>query len=267
MKCAIILTVISVTFAASVPEPTQQRIIGGSATTISKYPFAAHFQRLSNSFVWRPHCGGSLLNNTVVLSAAHCFDAGLSASRYRVRLGSSSSISGGTLFSVASYLNHPEYNELDKDVAIVRLATPAVYSDVIKAARIPSNSFPIADDTKLTVIGWGALYVGGPAAEILQEVQVNKINQKICAERYRLLNEQRPPWFQLPDVTDNMFCSGILDVGGKDGCQGDSGGPVIIDNDIVVGITSWGEGCAEALYPGVNADVRAVSDWIVANAN
>ncbi|CAG9129026.1 unnamed protein product [Plutella xylostella] len=223
MKCAIILTVISVAVAASVPEPTQQRIIGGSATTINKYPFAAHFQLL-DGLIWDPHCGGSLLSNTVFC------DESLSRKAWQLLL-------------------NQRRNPLQC----------SLYSEVIRAARIPSNSFPIADDTKLTV--------GGPAAEILQEVQVNKINQEICAERYRLLNEQRPPWFQLPDVTDNMFCSGILDVGGKDGCQGDSGGPVILDNDIVVGITSWGEGCAEALYPGVNADVRAVSDWIVAIAN
>lgn len=104
----------------------------------------------------------------------------------------------------------------------------------------------------------------GPEPELLQEVEVNKINQEVCAERYRILKEQQP-W--LPDVTANMFCSGILDVGGKDACQGDSGGPVIVDSNIVVGITSWGHLCAEPQYPGVNVNVSAVSDWIVANAN
>ncbi|CAG9113573.1 unnamed protein product [Plutella xylostella] len=261
MRCAIILTVISVAFAASVPAPAQQRIVGGSATTINKYPFAAHFQTL-NGLVWEAHCGGSLLSNVVVLSAAHCFDAGLPTSYFRVRLGSTSRISGGILFRPASYFIHPDYKNLDFDVAIVKLATPAPFSDVIRAARIPSRTFSIADDTKLTVIGWGTLYSMGPEPELLQEVEVNKINQEVCAERYRILKEQQP-W--LPDVTANMFCSGILDVGGKDACQGDSGGPVIVDSNIVVGITSWGHLCAEPQYPGVNVNVSAVSDWIVAN--
>lgn len=110
-----------------------------------------------------------------------------------------------------------------------------------------------------------SLQSGGSSPEQLQHVQVYTIDQDICAERYAYLKTQ--PGFQnWPDITDGMLCAGILDVGGKDACQGDSGGPLAFDRDIVVGITSWGYGCADAVYPGVNARVSHYSDWIVSNA-
>ena len=62
-------------------------------------------------------------------------------------------------------------------------------------------------------------------------------------------------------VTDNMFCGGLLGVGGKDACQGDSGGPVI-QNGVAVGLVSWGVGCGDARYPGVKTRVANYIDWI-----
>lgn len=62
-----------------------------------------------------------------------------------------------------------------------------------------------------------------------------------------------------------MICVGILDEGGKDACQGDSGGPLYL-NKILVGIVSWGSGCADEYYPGVTTKVSAFTNWIVDNA-
>ncbi|CAG9129012.1 unnamed protein product [Plutella xylostella] len=270
MRYAIILTVvIGVTFAASVPNPGHQRIVGGRPTTIEKYPFAAQVQSSSFGILWGLQCGGFLISSTAVISAAHCYIFNLPARSYRVRLGSASSVSGGTIFYVSSYVNHPDYNlaSNEYDATVMRLARPVIFNDVMKSARIPASVFPIADGAELSVIGWGALSNVDPGPEILHEVQVNKINTTICAERYRALNEQLPEDEQVPEVTDTMLCSGILDVGGKDACQGDSGGPVILNDDIVVGIVSWGYNCAEPLYPGVNTRVSSVSSWIVENAS
>lgn len=62
-------------------------------------------------------------------------------------------------------------------------------------------------------------------------------------------------------ITDNMLCSGWLDVGGRDQCVGDSGGP-LIHNDIVVGVCSWGYGCGSPRFPGVNTRVSRFTSWI-----
>ncbi|XP_048480475.1 trypsin, alkaline C [Plutella xylostella] len=256
------LTVISVALAASVPAPVQ-RIVGGRPTTVDKYPFAGNIQINEFGIVWNSACGGSLISATAVLSAAHCFS--FPARSYGVRLGSASASSGGTVYNVASYVHHPDWTFVDEgDVAIVKLATPVIFSDVIRPARIPASVYPIADGTELTAIGWGILYSGGPGPEILQEVQMNKVNTTICAERYRTLFAETT--LQKREVTDRMLCAG--GDGGKATCSGDSGGPILINGDIVVGIVSWGHpNCFEPTYPSVNSLVSAYSDWIVENAS
>ena len=95
-------------------------------------------------------------------------------------------------------------------------------------------------------------------------VGVDVINQAICVERYAFLKTQ-PGFAGWPDVTPEMLCTGILDVGGKDACQGDSGGPVIHQGDVLVGITSWGFQCANETYPGVNVRVSSYTNWITSN--
>lgn len=80
---------------------------------------------------------------------------------WRVILGTSFASSGGSLHSVSRLVLHAGYSPdtLDHDVAIIRLATPAVYSNVIQPARIPGSNYAIADNTQLVTIGWGALSV------------------------------------------------------------------------------------------------------------
>lgn len=103
------------------------------------------------------------------------------------------------------------------------------------------------------------LQSGGASPTLLQHVDVNIVNQEVCAERYAYLSSNNSNW---PNVTSGMLCAGILDIGGKDACQGDSGGPLAHNNDTVVGITSWGYGCAHPQYPGVNTRVSAYTNWI-----
>ncbi|KAJ8709010.1 hypothetical protein PYW07_008836 [Mythimna separata] len=103
-------------------------------------------------------------------------------------------------------------------------------------------------------------FVSGPSNCLLTVgVSIYTIDNALCTARYAsLLIPQR--------VTENMICAGILDVGGKDACQGDSGGPLYSTNDILVGVVSWGRGCADPFYPGVSARVASYTDWIVATA-
>ena len=117
---------------------------------------------------------------------------------------------------------------------------------------LPAPQPPIHDDESVHAIvaGWGYLKDGGSAARVLQKVTVPLINLKRCR------NE-----FSYP-VTDRMICAGYAQ-GGKDACQGDSGGPLIVKEKlsggghrgILIGIVSWGIGCAGAGNPGAYSRV------------
>lgn len=100
------------------------------------------------------------------------------------------------------------------------------------------------------------LQPNGPQSEQLRHVQVWKVNRQTCAQRYVIVG--RP-------ITENMLCSGWLDVGGRDQCAGDSGGPLYY-NGVIVGICSFGWSCAVPFFPGVNARVSRYPAWISQHA-
>ncbi|XP_004929525.1 trypsin, alkaline C [Bombyx mori] len=263
MRTIILLALIGA--AVAVPRSVT-RIVGGSPTTVETYPYMANMQFLWWGVFWGLGCGGSLVTRNTVVSASHCF-IGDRPSQWRVLLGTSLASSGGTTHAVREIVLHPQYihRTLDNDIAIIRLSNPAVYSSSIQPVRIAGANYNVPDGAVVTAIGWGALSHGGPSPQQLQHVDVNIINHQLCVERYAFL-KTRPGFENWPDITENMLCAGILNVGGKDACQGDSGGPLAHQGDILVGVTSWGYRCADPFYPGVNARVSRFTDWIATNA-
>ncbi|CAK1602326.1 unnamed protein product [Parnassius mnemosyne] len=235
----------------------EEKIIGGSVTTIEQYPFAASLLYTWNLSTYRHACGGTIINNRSVLTASHCF-GGNSPSRWRMRLGSTWTSSGGTVYNSAEIIRHPNYDRLtlDNDVAVLRAASTFSFSNSVRAAGIAGANYNLADNQAVWAIGWGATEIGGSVSDQLRHVQIWTVNQATCRSRYAEVSMT---------ITDNMLCSGWLDVGGRDQCQGDSGGP-LIHNNVVVGVCSFGEQCALARYPGVNARVSRYTSWIQSNA-
>ncbi|CAH2226694.1 jg25844, partial [Pararge aegeria aegeria] len=96
------------------------------------------------------------------------------------------------------------------------------------------------------------------ASSVLNEVQIYTVNHSVCEARYAYLQEITGDPYP---ISDNMLCAGLIDEGGKDACQGDSGGPLVRGN-VLVGVVSWGWGCAQPVFPGVYTRVSAFTTWI-----
>nr|P35046.1 RecName: Full=Trypsin, alkaline B; Flags: Precursor [Manduca sexta]AAA29340.1 trypsin [Manduca sexta] len=252
------LALLALGFAAVAAVPANpQRIVGGSTTTIQQYPtiVALLFSRNGNTFFQA--CGGIILNNRNILTAAHC-PHGDAVNRWRVRSGSTFANSGGAVHNLNRVRIHPNYNSrtLDNDIAIMRTSSNIAFNNAAQPARIAGANYNVGDNQVVWAAGWGDIRSGGPPSEQLRHVQVWTVNQATCRSRYASIGRS---------VTDNMLCSGWLDVGGRDQCQGDSGGP-LYHNGVVVGVSSWGEECALARFPGVNARVSRFANWIRNNS-
>ncbi|XP_032586210.1 trypsin-1 [Drosophila mojavensis] len=231
----------------------QKRIVGGQETEVHQYPWVAMLL-----YGGRFYCAASLLNDQFLLTASHCV-YGFRKERISVRLlehDRKMSHMQKIDRKVAEVITHPKYNarNYDNDIAIIKLDEHVEFNEVLHPVCMPTPGRSFRGEIGV-VTGWGALKVGGPTSDTLQEVQVPILSQDEC-RKSRYGNK----------ITDNMLCGGY-DEGGKDSCQGDSGGPLhIVPNGTreyqIAGVVSWGEGCAKAGYPGVYARVNRYGTWI-----
>ncbi|XP_001361678.3 trypsin-1 [Drosophila pseudoobscura] len=231
----------------------QKRIVGGQETEVHQYPWVAMLL-----YGGRFYCAASLLNDQFLLTASHCV-YGFRRERITVRLLDHNRKMSHTQKidrNVAEVITHPKYNarNYDNDIAIIKLDEPVQFDEVLHPVCMPTPGRSFKGETGI-VTGWGALKVGGPTSDTLQEVQVPILSQDAC-RKSRYGNK----------ITDNMLCGGY-DEGGKDSCQGDSGGPLHIvasgtREHQIAGVVSWGEGCAKSGYPGVYARVNRYGTWI-----
>lgn len=230
------------------------RIIGGTTATASDNPFqVAILNKSVASNYDAQFCGGTLVKANVVVTAAHCVDT-KSASQIQVLTGTRSLSSGGTRRNVTSISVHPNWNTStsDYDVAVLVLGT--------SATGIPLATLAASDPavgTGLLVTGWGNTSTTGTSyPTALRKVTVPLIATSTCngASAYG------------GDITARMICAGSMS-GGIDSCQGDSGGPLTRGSSLV-GVVSWGIGCAQRNKPGVYARVSnsSINSFIRARA-
>jgi len=227
------------------------RIVGGEPAAVGEYPhqIALLWGGVGGSLM----CGGSLVSDTWVVTAAHCCD-GESARNLAVQVGSyhlNHADNGQEDIPVKTIVMHQNYDSftVENDICLLELETPATMTDTVATIGLPSNHEEYDAGTVCTVTGWGAVSEGGHLANKLQKVEVPVVSDEDCRSAYGQ-----------EDIADSMICAG-LDQGGKDSCQGDSGGPMMCGNQLS-GIVSWGYGCAEAGYPGVYTQTSYFRKWI-----
>ncbi|PVI00574.1 putative trypsin [Periconia macrospinosa] len=241
--------------AAAVPYPYPQefhsnaaQIVGGLTASAGQFPYIISLQ-----FPGRHWCGGSLLNANTVITAGHCVDDSASNPN-TVRAGSLLWASGGVTSTVSQYIINPKYVGNDNDIAILKLSTPIPEGNGIAYVKLPGNGTDPVANTSSTVAGWGDLTESGSSPADLRYVDVPIVSRTTCKSQYGS-----------SAITNNMVCAAVPE-GGKDSCQGDSGGPLIeTGTNTLIGIVSWGRGCARRGFAGVYTRVSTQLDFINAN--
>jgi trypsin len=220
------------------------RVVGGLRVSIAAYPWVVYVTDASgNQF-----CGGTLVASDRVLTAAHCASA-RTPRNTRVVVGREDRRSqDGEVVRVAAIWVHPDYVSADQgsDVAVLKLEHAVDYAPLPLAQ--PSDEELYEPGTNGVVLGWGRTTEQGSSSRYLRAATVPVMADDECREAY----PQYDP--------DEMTCAGYPE-GGVDTCQGDSGGPFAAGGKLI-GVTSWGEGCAREGKPGIYSEVAAYADAI-----
>uniref|UniRef100_A0A1B0AB44 Peptidase S1 domain-containing protein n=1 Tax=Glossina pallidipes TaxID=7398 RepID=A0A1B0AB44_GLOPL len=246
------LVLVSLNAVFGVPlanENAAGRIVNGKQTTIEARPYQVSLQKVAGG---RHFCGGSIISEDIVVTAAHCLQ-GVEPSDLQVRLGSTYYDEGGMLAGVKSFKYHEKFGmRLMYDIAVIKLDQAVKQSSTVRYIELPKETPKTG--TPVVVSGWGTTcFTNCHASRVLMEVELGFLERNDCASKN---------YFYGDDIRETMVCAYAKE---KDSCQGDSGGPLVGEGKLV-GVVSWGEGCAQRGYPGVYADVAALADWILENA-
>lgn len=238
----------------------EAKIVGGVEAPAGSYPWQVSLQRADRGPTEGHFCGASIRTARFLVTAAHCV-ANLQPSDLAVVVGTQKLEATTPRLAVQAIVIHKYYNSVphDYDVALVLLKQAVPFAPTAQPIPpLPLGDEPGLDKATMMVTGWGATQQGGPTVRTLREVAVPLVPRKTCTDKL----------FYGDKVTDRMICAGDAQNGGIDSCQGDSGGPLATarrgPNARLVGIVSWGEGCAKPGKPGIYARVPVLNDWIEA---
>ena len=235
---------------------TDGRIVGGDPAPAYAWPWQVYI-----SFRGQFICGGTLIDPQYVVSAAHCVvGQSFNPSDYLIRVGAHNMAQqgfySGTVYRVVSLRVHEQYVNAESgyDVSIMRLSTAVAVSDTVNVICLPSSAnLDLPTYQPVVISGFGVTSEGGRVSSTLQQAVIQFL--PTCGNVYDSFD------------SNSQLCAGLRR-GGRDSCQGDSGGPLVYQPRrssqwVLIGITSYGNGCARINYPGVYTKVSAYLSWIL----
>ncbi|XP_031632777.1 uncharacterized protein LOC116346717 [Contarinia nasturtii] len=247
------------------------RILGGSPAEMGEFPWMAALGFLNENYQVTFDCGGTIISDYFILSAAHCCSS--TRPPVVVRLGKITLTDADGVrpenHPIRDIIKHSSYSSLTKknDIALLRVAKRIYFSDDIVPACLATDLNDVSPDLKLIVTGWGKTTAErGERSNILLKTQLKTVPLTECNRIFLELNEFVNQAALRDGITPGQYCA--FDPAGKnDSCQGDSGGPLQYfptkDSAIstVLGVVSFGYSCGTEL-PGVYTRVAYYLDWI-----
>ncbi|XP_058121068.1 chymotrypsin-2-like [Anopheles ziemanni] len=243
--------------ALAIPAPTEllgnkdHKIVNGTDASILDFPFMISLRSRTGIH----SCGGSILSELWILTAAHCVTSISPVQTVQVGRTNLSVNVDESVYSIEQSILHPEYdtrNSYINDIALLKLARPLTLSDRVYPIRLPHNMLEVEDDPndlEVTLIGWGLNVTFGVSPTTLQRIEYYVVPNEECKA------------IHTNTIHPSQICAAYPG-GGKGQCSGDSGGP-LLHHGVQVGIVSWSiKPCASAPYPGVMTKVSHYLDFI-----
>ncbi|XP_037792512.1 trypsin-1-like [Penaeus monodon] len=231
------------------------RIVGGNETNPGKYPWL-----VSLSYRGKLYCGATLVNDRYLVTAAHCIKR-VTKSRVQIVLGSHNKSDihepSRQVRKVGEWWAHAGFDRrtFNNDIGVIKLDTPVTITKYVRPVCLPTQDQSYVGDFGI-VPGWGRLSENGRSSDVVREVRVPIMSNSECKTKK----------YNPSEITDNMMCAGY-DAGKIDACQGDSGGPMLWESEgssqiQLIGVVSWGQGCARAGYPGIYTRIQNYRNFI-----
>ncbi|KAJ8670312.1 hypothetical protein QAD02_001571 [Eretmocerus hayati] len=221
------------------------RLVGGTRASIEDFPYMVSLHYL-DSFI----CGGTLIDQGVILTAAHCLDGKWDYRKFKARVGSNYQGKGGTLYRIDRIIFHRDYirNIFENDIALMRLKDYGLSNRIFPTVKLYSRSdYP---ERNAILLGWGTADSQNPTPSAkLKMLDFNISTKAECeaiAGSFLVKLEKR-------------ICAKHSH--SKSDCHGDSGGPLII-HGLQAGIVSSGNGCGTIAIPSFYTEVSSFLLWI-----